>query len=153
MKKITRILLAFTLILGVTLGFSGRAFADDTYAGDGDYEVSVFHNSSMTTKPMKGKVDEVFERAVVVRNPNGKYKVTFYTNPITYMGFSGEVIKITMMGSNNPIVSSTPPVFTLNDVDMQLDNGTLKADSVSCEMKIMKFIHKNVKVFFKLTKF
>nr|WP_314277982.1 hypothetical protein [uncultured Peptostreptococcus sp.] len=69
------------------------------------------------------------------------------------MGFSGEVIKITMMGSNNPIVSSTPPVFTLNDVDMQLDNGTLKADNVSCEMKIMKFIHKNVKVFLKLTKF
>lgn len=149
MKKFTKILMALVLIIGVTFGFAGSAFADEAYPGDGTYKVEVFHDSSMATKPMKGKVDSAFIKAVVKKNTaTGKYDVTFHTTPIKYMGVSGEIEEINIGGS----ISNSGPVFELKNVDLNSKNEYLSANGVSCKMKIAKFIHKSVSVFFKLTR-
>lgn len=149
MKKFTKILMALVLIIGVTFGFAGSAFADAAYPGDATYKVEVFHDSSMATKPMKGKVDSAFIKAVVKKNTaTGKYDVTFHTTPIKYMGVSGEIEEINIGGS----ISNSGPVFELKNVDLNSKNEYLYVNGVSCKMKIAKFIHKSVSVFFKLTR-
>lgn len=60
-KKLVKVVMAFVLLLGLTVTFVGNASAETTYAGDGEYTVNVYHNETMTTQPMKGKVDNAFK--------------------------------------------------------------------------------------------
>ena len=72
-KKLVKVVMAFVLLLGLTVTFVGNASAETTYAGDGEYTVNVYHNETMTTQPMKGKVDNAFKSATVTKVGKDRY--------------------------------------------------------------------------------
>ena len=152
MKKITSLLMALIVSFGIASMFSGESYAD--YAGNGDYTVNVYHDSSMSSQPMGGRVDDAFVKAIVTKNGD-KYNVTFKTQPIKYMGFSGAIEKMAIASQVIDYTSSPNPVpttFQFSNLKLNESDGVLTSDSI-CNIRIAKYFHKkNVKCFFTLTK-
>ena len=147
-KKLVKVVMAFVLLLGLTVTFVGNASAETTYAGDGEYTVNVYHNKDMTTQPMKGKVDNAFKSATVTKVGKDRYNVVFHTKGMTFMLVKGEIVEMTIDGVKN----ESGPDFSFTNVNLE-QKGAYLTKNISCKMKLAcGLAHKNVTCYVKLTK-
>lgn len=147
-KKLVKVVMAFVLLLGLTVTFVGNASAETTYAGDGEYTVNVYHNENMTTQPMKGKVDNAFKSATVTKVGEDRYNVVFHTKGMTFMLVKGKIVEMTIDGVKN--VSG--PDFSFTNVNLD-QKGAYLTKNISCKMELAGGLaHKDVTCYVKLTK-
>ena len=135
-KKLVKVVMAFVLLLGLTVTFVGNANAETTYAGDGEYTVNVYHNETMTTQPMKGKVDNAFKSATVTRVGKDRYNVVFHTKGMTFMLVKGEIVEMTI----DYVKKESGPDFSFTNVNLE-QKGAYLTKNISCKMKLAAVWH------------